>query len=321
MKFALLIDKILHKSFSVIDGKSYNMKTGEPYSFHNSIKNETAFGVISYPFAYGGDFINLEEWTELPKNDYDVIIVSIERHFEKYNIDLIRKIYPNAVVIGTMKEVSHLHNFYDKIVNIHNACDAIGFPCYDKTFLMFPNYKNDVKTKVYPLPQPYNINYLYNNFYLEERNESLFSYIAPDPQRRGETKMFAEYLSDKYSVPLTRKEVLYYPGTNQWHQFIELFRQSTFCINLDPMHAQGHQGVQAAILGIVNIGGLDDSHYILFPDTSTNDTQILEQKFIDYFFDINKRTQAMNYAFEMVNKYYSYESSNYMLEKIIKDVK
>ena len=41
--------------------------------------------------------------------------------------------------------------------------------------------------------------------------------------------------------------------------------------------------VQCAALGILNIGGVQDSHEILFPNTATNDWQLLEKSFDNYY--------------------------------------
>ena len=321
MKFALIIDKILHESFNIIDGKSYKMKTDEPYKFHSSIENETGFGIISWPFAYKGDFINLEEWGELPKNDYDVIMLVIERHFDKYNVNYIRKAYPNAIILGTMKENSNLIQHYNRLVNVYNDCDAVIFPFYNTPFKLIPNVKVDVHKPIFSIPQPYDIEYLYNKFYREERTETIFSYVAQHPPRRANTEGFSNYLGKKYNIPVIRQEVEYYPGRNQWHDFLNLFTKSTFNINLDPELCQGHQGVHCALFGIVNIGGINDSHYYLWPETATNDERVLEQKFKEYINNMQKRIEVITNAWERANELYSFESARKRLAEILSEIR
>ena len=319
-KVGFLIDKILHESFIVNDDGCFKMKTGEPYSHHSSVENKTAFGVISWPYAFKGDFIKLIEWDELPKNDYDVVMVAIEKFFGKYPISMIRKAYPNAIIIGTMKENSNLDRNYNKIVNVYNQCDAVIMPFYNTLEKLYPNFKSDVTCPVYHIAQPYDIEYLYNKFYTEERNESIFSYIAPDPNRHGETERFAAHLGQKFGIPVVRQAVKYFHGRSQWHDFLKIFSSNTFNVNCDPASYQGHQGIQSAIFGIVNVGGMNDSHQILWPETATLDLDILEQRVEEYITNPAKRIEVLKYAWKKLWEYYSYDAAQLKLINIMREL-
>jgi hypothetical protein len=247
-------------------------------------------------------------------------MITVERFFDEYPISMIRKIYPNALILGTMKENSNLDRDYSKIVNVYNSCDGVIMPFYTTLELLYPNFKKDVTKPVYHLAQPYDIQYLYDKFYMEERNESIFSYIAPDPSRHSQTEQFANHLGQRFGIPVVRQVVEYYPGRAQWHDFVKLFSPNTFNINCDPQHYQGHQGIQAAIFGIINIGGLNDSHKILFPETATQDLVILEQKFEEYITNPDKRVEVMKYAWNKLWEYYSYEAAAIKLQDIVRGI-
>ena len=87
MKFAMIIDGCVQRSYFIKDGKSYKLKANnlEPYRHHHSIGNECHLGLWNYPFLFeGGHFINLTEWDELPKLDLDLILIALERYHGQY---------------------------------------------------------------------------------------------------------------------------------------------------------------------------------------------------------------------------------------------
>jgi len=310
----MIIDKIRQNSFHVVNGESIHWKTGAPYSWHHSIENKTTMGPVAYPFCFEGDFINWGEWDELPKEDYDVIFLTIEKLPEKYNIGMVRKTYPNALIVGTIKELYFIHS-YEQRVEFFNLCDIVVVPYQKSIYTYFPNLQKDVNKTIYYLPQPYDVNYLYDKFYKEERNETIFSYVAHHPPRWGATEQFAKAIGEKYNIPVVRQRTEFSP--TQWHDFLNIFTKSTFCFNLDPEPQQGQQGIQSAILGVVNIGGVNDSHFTLFPETANNDVIKLEKLFYEYFTNYDKRVEIINYAWEKVNEIYSFSATRKRFKKII----
>ena len=92
----------------------------------------------------------------------------------------------------------------------------------------------------------------------------------------GQTEPFANYIGQKYDIPVVRKwtELV----DNQWKDFLNMWTPSAYHFNLDPEPHPGDQAIQCAIVGTINIGGNNDSHKILFPDTSGNDLNQLEEK-------------------------------------------
>ena len=95
-----------------------------------------------------------------------------------------------------------------------------------------------------------------------------------------------------------------------------MFSESTFCVNCDPEPQQGQQGIQCAILGVINIGGVNDSHHTLFPQTANNDFTALEEEFEKCIGDTEYRISRIKEAFDAANKVYSFEATRKRFNKI-----
>jgi len=321
LKFALLIDGCVQRSFFVEDGKSYKLKSDkkEPYVYHHSISNECGMGPFAWPFCFNGHFINWTEWDELPDLDLDVIFVSIEKHPDKYKVEQVRKAYPNALVVATLKELYFIPSIQQRI-DFFNECDAVVVPHADSIFDMFPELKTKVNKKIHWLPYATDVDYLHNKYYTEERTESIFSYIVPHPPRRGQTEEFAAYIGNKYNIPVVRDQVVYTgPECRQWEEFLEMFSPHTFCFNLDPEPQYGNQAIQSAIFGIVNIGGINDSHGKLFPKTANNDPDLLEREFVKHL-DMDYRIEQIQKSFQRVNDLYGFPETRIRYNNIIKEI-
>ena len=200
-------------------------------------------------------------------------------------------------------------------MEVFNQCDKVFTPISDKN--LFPELIQNCSKDISFLPQPVDIDYLYDNFYSEYRDESIFVYNpVHNFSRQGNTFRFAEYISRKYNIP--------YFSTNtqdkedQWHEFLKQWTSATFHFNLDPIPVYpGQQAIQCAALGIVQIGGVNDSHHILWPETATCDEKVLEEKFVEYLNDYEKRVTLIQTAFERINKVYSFKAIKNKFEEII----
>lgn len=318
MKFALILESSLQKSFSVKNKCAYRLGTDQIYEWHSSIRvgdEMTTMGPFAYPFIFEGDYINWEEVGTLPSNDYDVVFCALEKHPYKYNVDLIRKTYPNAIVVGTVKELYFIKDYKTR-VDFFNQCDYVCVPYKDSWYSLFPDLQRDVNKEIHWLPQGYDVDFLYKHFYREERVDSFFSYIAPHPPRRSNTEQYANFLSQKFNIPVIRKD-LTKAYDMQWHDFISLFSQSTFCINLDPEPQYGQQGVQSAILGVINIGGVNDSHFSLWPDTCHNDLESLTSFIAKCLESPEYRFTIMKNSFEKASQIYSFDAVKHKFNTII----
>ena len=103
-----------------------------------------------------------------------------------------------------------------------------------------------------------------------------------------------------------------------WDDFTNLWSPCLWHFNLDPSNLQqGAHIVAVANVGCINIGGVNESHHILFPETATCDEKILEEKFERYFNDEDKRFEVINYAWEKLNECYSVDLvKNQLLEML-----
>lgn len=305
MKFALIVDRCKVQSYTVRDGKAYKLKNDlEPYDFHHSVRNECFIGFWGYPFVFNGCFINWSEWEVLPDIDLELIFVAIESNYEKYKISDLRKAYPRAKIVAVLKETWNWQPFAKHRLQVYNECDHVFTCISDAKVKHFMPELADCKVDVNFLPQPVNIDFLYANYYSESRDEMIFSYnVSHNHSRTGKTLQFTEYISKKYNIPFISKL------EPRWADFLNVWTPATFHFNLDPtMIFPGQQAMQCAALGVIHVGGLNDSHSILWPETATNDFDQLEYYINLYLTDYNKRIEVIQRAFDTVNDIYSYQS-------------
>ena len=129
---------------------------------------------------------------------------------------------------------------------------------------------------------------------------------------------FSKYISNKYNIPLRYKN-LYSDGN--FHipiqEFINKWSSCLFHFNLDPIdYFPGNQVVQVASTGTINIGGVNDYHHILYPETATCDLKILEEKIVQYLEDENKRNEVIKYSWNKLNEIFSFKAVRKQIENI-----
>ena len=318
MNFAMIVDGCVQRSYFVKDNKSYKLKASnlEPYGHHHSIKNECHLGIWGWPFVFkNGYFINWDEWDELPKLDLDVIMVALEKQPGKYNVNMLRNAYPNATIVSFIKEDYWTNYTLQQRLDFFNQCDYITFPWnieHDNDpngILGISTLEKLVNKKVHYIPQPHNIEYLYNNYYNEDKNLQILNYKTPEVSEGERTDDFVTYISKKYNIEVIKHVVKYKgPEHKQWEEFLNGITTSGFCFNLDTVRSGGSMAVQCAALGILNIGGVQDSHEILFPNTATNDWQLLEKSFDNYYNNKKLHFEAIQNAYNKAIDVYSYKS-------------
>jgi len=303
MKLALLSDRCRQESYEIRNGKSYRLNSDIPYQFSHSINNECHIGFWSYPKLFGdGYFIKVTE-AELPDLDLDVIILTLETAEWKNSLERIRNKYKNALIIGTIKEPSLVK------IEFLNSCDKIALQ-YSKINLKFTK-------DWFWLPQPVDVNYLVNNFFTDKVMIQLFRYQHHNVSRQGLTSKFCDYISKKYNLPVVTA-VTTGDNINQWRDFILSWKHSLFHVNLDPEFQFGQQATQLATLNRINIGGMNDSHFHLYPETATNDFDKLELVINKCLNDERYIHKLIMDAWDAVNKIYSLESVKNTLIKNIK---
>jgi len=326
MKLAYIYDCSTQNSYYVKDKISYDFIDNKPYFHQHSITPDLHVTGWNFPFLWGdGCFLNLEEWVDkfdLPDDDFDMILYSNERlgldddNYSKYSVERLREKYPNAKIVAYLKEVElSVHNREVRTKNrIHflKSCDGIvahGVSTM-KGLDDYTDMEKLIGKKIHFVSHPVNINLYYDTFYSSKKEESIFAYLPNPIHRRGETYNFANYIGNKYNIPVKYKTL----DINQkfdylpLKEFVELWSPSSFIFNLDPSPTHpGQQAIQAANVGSINIGGLNESHHLLFPQTATCDKDILEEKFKEYLKDIKKRFQVIEYAWEKLNENYSFK--------------
>jgi len=75
---------------------------------------------------------------------------------------------------------------------------------------------------------------------------------------------------------------------------------------------------QCAALGVVHIGGLNDSHHFLWWETATNDWKILETKIMSCLNDMDYRIKLIKNAWKKLNEIYSYNAVRKRFNEVVK---
>ena len=351
MKFAEVWDYTYNvKSFYLDDGVAKSFKTNEPYMYKHSIAPNCFLQGPVYPWLWEDSYyINLAEYDGVAPYDpsVDMVLYVNERvglmneNYEKYSVDSIRKSFPNAVIVGEIKEVEPNFNSGPHVlspgeavhrqvrperpinrIKLFNDCDFVNMPsipggtCASIPYLI--ELQNNINKEIIYTTGPTNTEYVFDHYYSDEKLNSIFAYTPHQHHRRGNTLEFANYLGDKYNLPVHYKP-LYHDKPFDYmssHDFVSLWSPHLYHINLDNMKTQpGQQCKQVACVGSINIGGVNDSHKFLYPETATCDTDKLEEVFVSYLEDENKRFETIKYAWEKVNEICGFDTVRKVFEE------
>ena len=326
MNFAMILDTVgTHmKSYYVKNNKGYDFD-GNPFDFNYSINNEFYISMWNYPKLYDGHFINWQEWGDnLPDLELDLIFLSIEKLLlnSDYTVDKIRKKYPNAKIAGWIKELwvgspyDYEHPKHKARIDFLNQCDAVvtNRPELKEHQQIADNIDKPFNFVAIPV----DTNYLYENFY-KDKDLAIWAYIPNPVERRHSTYEFVEYIGNKYNIPIRFKPLSYGQQFDYMSQkdFITNWSSCLFHFNLDPIdYFPGNQCGLVAATGTINIGGVNDYHHILFPETATCDFDILEKRFVDYLEDENKRNNVIKHAWDKVNNVFGFDAVRKQIEGI-----
>ena len=329
MNIGLFWDEAINlSSYYVKDGVGYSYFTDEPYTYHHSVSSQCYPATHNFTFLWGnGSFLNLSEWDELPDLDLDLIFYACERsgledeHYDRYSVSRIRDKYKNVKVIGYLKEVYVKEHRFENRIKFLNECDFIHAEAASrmKTLDEFLKIEKLTGRKINFTNQPVNINYMFDNFYSNEKENSIFAYLPAPIHRRGKTYEFANHISDKYNINVKYKSLEHGQKFDYLSQkeFVELWSPSLYHFNLDPINIHpGGQCIQVASVGSIHIGGVNESHHILYPDTATCDVKVLEDVIDGYIKDETKRFSAIEYAWEKVNENFSFNKVKNQIESL-----
>ena len=335
MKFALMMDDCAIKSYYIKDGSAYDY-SDNPFVYHHSVSPQCMTAMQNLPYLFDeGYFWNWSEWDNLPDVDLDLIFydngkIGLDNiNYEKYSVSRLREKYPKAKILGWIKEVwvgqagNYEHERYINRLKHLNECDAIvtsGVSTQFKNIDVFNHIRKYVDKKWNFLSQPVNTEYLFDNFYSDEKELAMYAYLPNPVPRRGETYNFVNYLSKKYNVKATHKPLqdgqkFDYLSLND---FIRLWSSCAFHFNLDPLDIfPGNQVMQVACTGGLNFGGVNESHTLLYPETATCDVKVLEDIFVECLNNDSLRFKMIEYAWEKVNQIYGFKT----VKKQISDLK
>jgi len=155
--------------------------------------------------------------------------------------------------------------------------------------------------------------------------KSKFLSLLPNPlHRRGRTYDFAKYIGDKYNIPVKYKPLSTGQKFDYMSQkdFVKMWSPYLYNFNLDPIPIHpGGQCIQVASVGSINIGGLNEAHHILYPETATCDEKILEDRFVEYLNNPTKRFEVIQNAWNKLNEIYSFSNVKSQLEMVYKKIK
>ena len=330
-KFAWIVDATSVESWYVQNDEAITLKDDTPFinpTFSSDSKDGGSFLFNwQFPFMFEeGYFLNwcehLDDEKELPDVDFDIIFVSIRKKYEMCTVEKLRKKYPNAKIAGYIKELwqpgqeflTFEYPLYLKQIEFLKQCDSVLL--YNMEMGVFRHMQEQVGTEFSIVNMPIDVDYFYKNFYKQERELSLFCYLPPIHNRRSNTEQFSRYISEKYNIKYIDRDVEAYrtqsqanPNEFKLRDFINKWSSGVFHINLDPdCNMPGSQAMQCAALGVINIGGLNCSHRLLWPETSTNDINILESRIRDYIQNPMAINNAVDYAYKTVRKYHDTES-------------
>ena len=323
------------KSFYVKDGTMYDFKYNKPHIFQAALSPKVVQGVWNYCWFWDdGCFLNLFEYEEeLTDLDLDFILYANERHgldedhWDKYSVSRLKNKYPNAIIMGFIKELTVPPHRYKGWIRFLNECDFVMAPATD-TMQKLPKYteiQSELNKKINFFSQPVNIKDIHNLYYSDKKDLAIFVYLPNPIHRRGHTLEFANYIGKKYNIPVITKP--FKDGSNAgvhmpWEKFTNLWAPCLFHFNLDPEESQqGQQAINVATVGSINIGGLNESHQVLFPETATCDLDVLEAKIYEYITYPEKRNEAIQYAWKKLNELYGQEVVKKQLLSVLKDNK
>ena len=351
MKFAMMIDMYGVPSYYVEKGIAYGLYDNKPLTINHGVSPECFMSIQNYTFLWShtekGYFINMwehyENGKDLPDIDLDFILLGynkigldvLESDEDKkltdfYDVDRIKKKYKNAKVAGFITELwtpfSAAYDYeYIRFVNrikFLDKCDFALAAAVDSMKKLEVHRKIDdklVNNKLKYIHCVQNLDYLYDNFYSNTKQNSIYAYISNPLNRRGTTYQFADYLGQKYNIPVIKKplqEGQKFDHLNQ-REFLDLWTPHLFHFNLDPARTQpGNQGILVSSVGSINIGGVNESHDVLFPDTATNDWYYLEQKFVQLYRDSKARQEILEYSWEKLHETYSFGVVRKQIEEL-----
>ncbi len=135
MNFGLITDDTAIKSYYIKDKTSYGYHDNKPYVYHHAFSAECYLAMFNLPWLFDfGCYINWIEWQDKGLPDYDLDLIFYDNgkigledeHYDNYTVAKLKEKYPNAKILGWIKEVNVANEKRLKNrVKFLNDCDAI----------------------------------------------------------------------------------------------------------------------------------------------------------------------------------------------------
>lgn len=287
-------------SFVHKDGDNYMME-GEIYTPITGLRN--VFNVVQ---PFNGLHINLKE--PIPKIPLDLIFITCDHHFKIDMLNFVRKTYPNAKIVGYHKDRSPEYFMDDARRLLWDNCDAIAVASREEVVRqvssMFPS------KIVFHFPYPYDIDKLRSMYMAKTKRGALLGCTKSRNDGYTTCKDFLYEIERKYN-----HQALDYNESMHWDGWMRAMGYSKICLNMDTIPDIGQTAIEAAITNTWHIGGISDAAKILWPDTATNDINILDQIIND---DLSNNTSSdyINYAYNKCKEEYSFKTARSNMRKI-----
>jgi len=296
MKFALVTDNSKDKSYVCRNNEFIR------FDYTNMSRKYKLLGFWNLPALFDGTFVNLN-YNEIPDEDYDIIFAAIEKDYR--NLDKLKKLYPNAKILGCFKEV------WNQNINVRNYVinNTYGFISPFTHIDIFSKYNLNRPINDIRIPQPINITYLQKEFDCEKKNKIfLYSNTWASGRNSKWSNKFLDSLPYEYKIT---KEIL------NVYEHTELWKECKFMINLDPTTNYGLQSLQCAALGTIMIGSNNDCQKELFPDLATTDEYHILEKLNQLINDNDYYKNTLKYATNLLNSKFSMGAVKAQIKKEI----
>lgn len=302
MKFALACDSSRVQSYICNDNKVY-LFDGTPYYRSHHISNKCLMGFWNFPMLFNGFFINLNE-QYYPDEDLDLIFAAIESDIQ--NLYKLKKLYPNAIIVGAIKE-----QVIDKKLRNELIENTDAFVSQYLTYDFFDSFGYSQPKSIFKIPQPIDVTFLKENFYKQKKNY-IFDYS--NYWVGGRSGYNQNFLAN-----VNYKSVL--NKSDQWDNFINMWSDAKYMINIDPTNNFGQQAIQCAILETIMIGGLNDSHKLLYPNLASCDLNVLIEEFNKLETDEMYYANTINHASKTVEDIYSFKTVTNQIKTMYHEIK
>lgn len=297
-------DKCSEHTFYAENGQAFREEL--PYSPPGSIGNSIFRNIWNIPLATDGWFVNFNFNKELPDVDFDLILMVCEQSQSGRFVKTIRKRYPNAMLVGYVKE-THPDvppKNWHRVESLFRLCDKIAMPYIDDTLV---RYSEKFGKPVFSLNYPYNIEGIYNLFPRKSSSNRLLVACNSWNPKRGyeECLLFAKKIATEMNLTIVEND-----GQFSWKEWLKQITSCSFCLNMDKLPKLGQVPIECAIIGTPHVGGIADAAKSLWPESATNDTELLRNLIINKQFNVA-------FAKEKVEERHSFHSFRHSIGKLL----